>query len=110
MDDGWIKQESKMSLGSFVDWIPGGEYTFVAAALLAVPGVRHQLRPVAKSALRVGLTVTDQIKGWTAEAREQANDIVAEIKEEREAEREQADANVAAAPAPARKRAAASEA
>jgi len=87
-----------MSLGSLVDWVPGGEFTFIAAALLAVPGVRRQLRPVAKSALRVGLAVTDQAKDWTAEAREQANDIVAEIKEEREAEREQADANGAIPP------------
>ena len=99
-----------MSLGSLVDWVPGGEFTFIAAALLAVPGVRRQLRPVAKSALRVGLAVTDQVKDWTAEAREQANDIVAEIKEEREAEREQADANGAMAPATAVKHSATSEA
>jgi hypothetical protein len=99
-----------MSLGSFVDWVPGGEFTFIAAALLAVPGVRRQLRPVAKSALRVGMAVTDQVKGWTAETREQANDIVAEIKEEREAEREQADANGAMPPATARQHSATSEA
>src|SRR5450830_1116806 len=99
-----------MSLGSLVDWVPGGEFTFIAAVLLAVPGVRRQLRPVAKSALRVGMAVTDQVKGWTAETREQANDIVAEIKEEREAEREQADANGAMPSATARKHSATSEA
>lgn len=67
------------------DVIPGGRWTFALVGLLAVPGVRRQLRPVAKAVIKAGLVATDQVKELVAEAREQAGDLVAEARAERTA-------------------------
>lgn len=64
-------------------FIPGGPWAVGAVALLAVPGVRRSLRPLAKSAIKISLGAVDQVKSLTAEAREQASDLVAEAKAER---------------------------
>jgi hypothetical protein len=64
--------------------IPGGPWLLGAVALLAIPGVRQSLRPLAKGAIKVGMNVTDQVKSLTAEAREQASDIYEEAKVERQ--------------------------
>lgn len=65
------------------DLVPGGRWTLAAVALFSVPGVRRQLRPVAKGAVRMSLAVTDQFKEFVAEAREQTSDLVAEVRSER---------------------------
>ena len=64
--------------------IPGGPWLLGAVALLAIPGVRQGLRPLAKGAIKVGMNVTDQVKSLTAEAREQASDLYEEAKVERQ--------------------------
>lgn len=71
-------------MDEFFDVVPGGRLTVAALGLLALPGVRRQLRPVAKAALRAGLAVTDQMKGFVAEAREQTSDLIAEVRSERD--------------------------
>lgn len=65
-------------------FVPGGPWILGAVALLAIPGVRNSLRPLAKGAIKVGMNVTDQVKNLTAEAREQAGDIYEEAKVERQ--------------------------
>jgi hypothetical protein len=65
--------------------IPGGNVTLAAVGLLAVPGVRKQLRPIAKGAIHVGFVVADQLRQFVGEAREQAEDLVAEVRTERQA-------------------------
>ncbi len=55
------------------------------AVFLPLMGGRRG-RPLMKSAIRNFLAVTDRVKETTAEAREQFNDLVAEVKQEREAE------------------------
>lgn len=72
-------------MDEFFDVIPGGRWTIAALGLLAIPGVRWQLRPVAKAVVRAGLAVTDKTKEMVAEAREQTSDLVAEVRAEREA-------------------------
>jgi hypothetical protein len=71
------------SVGGLTETIPGGQFTLLGLGLLAVPSVRRQLRPVAKAAVRGGLAITDQLKGFVAEAREQTSDLVAEVRSER---------------------------
>ena len=68
-------------------FIPGGPWLLGGVVLLAIPGVRQKLRPFAKSAIKVGMNVADQVKSVTAEAREQANDLYEEARTEREQER-----------------------
>ncbi|MGI8550378.1 MAG: DUF5132 domain-containing protein [Dehalococcoidia bacterium] len=64
--------------------VPGGPWVVGAIALLAVPGVRRSLRPLAKGAVKVGLNLADGVKTLTAETREQAGDLYEEAKAERE--------------------------
>lgn len=70
-------------MDEILDFVPGGPWLVGAVALLAIPGIRRNLRPLAKSAIRAGISVTDEVKKWTAEAREQANDLYEEAKAER---------------------------
>lgn len=65
-------------------FVPGGPWVLGAVALLAVPGVRKTLRPVAKATIKAGIGVVEQVKNLTAEAREQATDLYAEAKAERD--------------------------
>lgn len=55
-----------------------GAALVVGVGLLAVRGGR----PLAKSAIRGYLTATDTVRGWTANAVEQAQDLYAESKAE----------------------------
>ena len=71
-------------MDEILDYVPGGRLTVAALALLALPGVRRQLRPAAKAAIRAGLVLTDGVKEMIAEAREQTSDLVAEVRAERE--------------------------
>lgn len=48
------------------------------------PQVRHAVRPVLKTAVRAGLTVVDKAREVAAEAGEQVQDVVAEVRSERE--------------------------
>lgn len=73
-------------MDELLDFVPGGRLTVAALALLAVPGVRRQFRPVAKVAVRASLAVTDSMKEMVAEVREQTSDLVAEVRSEREQE------------------------
>jgi hypothetical protein len=66
-----------------VDFIPGGPWTIAAVGLLSVPAVRRQVRPVAKAVVRAGLAAADGLREFVAEAREQTEDLVAEVQAER---------------------------
>ncbi len=55
-----------------------GAALVLGASLLAVRGGR----PLAKSVIRGYLTATDTVRGWTANAVEQAQDLYAESKAE----------------------------
>lgn len=55
-----------------------------AVVLLAMPGGRKLLRSVAKEAIKVGMTVSENVKDLAAEIKEEASDVVAEVKAERE--------------------------
>ncbi len=57
----------------------------ITAVFLPLMGGRRG-RPLMKSAIRGFLAVTDRVKETTAEAREEFNDLVAEVKQERETE------------------------
>lgn len=91
-------------MDELLDFLPGGPWLLGAVALLAVPGVRRGLRPMAKATIKVGIGVVDQVKNLTAEAREQANDLYAEAKAERAEQLEGADGSSAAASAGGRGR------
>lgn len=57
----------------------------VGVALMApiiLPAVACLVRPVAKAAVKGGLTVADKVKEFAAEAGEQVSDLVAEAKAE----------------------------
>lgn len=57
----------------------------VGAVLLApivVPAVASGLRPVVKSVIKGGLIVTDKVNAMVAEAGEQLDDIMAEVRAE----------------------------
>lgn len=71
-------------MDEILEFVPGGPWIVGAVALLAVPGVRRSLRPLAKGAIKAGLTVAEGVKSMTAEAREQATDLYEEVKTERQ--------------------------
>lgn len=54
----------------------------IGAALGAVSLFGRGLRPVAKQAVKLGMAAGDRVQEWTAEMREQVDDIVAEAKAE----------------------------
>jgi len=64
------------------EFLPGGPWLLGAVALLAIPGVRNSLRPLAKSTMKAGMAVADQVKALTAETREQVNDLYEEARTE----------------------------
>ena len=66
--------------------IPGTRIALLGVALLSVPGVRRQLRPVARTVVRAGIMAGDRLREWAAEAREQAEDIVAEARSDLDSE------------------------
>jgi hypothetical protein len=68
-----------------VDWIPG--VLLGVAAMLApnlLPRVGQGLRPLVKSAVRAGYSVAEKTRETVAEATEQFQDIVAEVRAEAE--------------------------
>jgi hypothetical protein len=65
--------------------VPGGAWLAVGVALGVAFGER--LRPVAKSALKVGMDVVERAQVAGAEALERGQDLVAEARHEREEER-----------------------
>jgi Protein of unknown function (DUF5132) len=81
---GAVLERKELYMDDFIEFIPGGAWTVAAVGLLSVPAVRKQVRPAAKFAVRAGLVVVDGLKGFVAEAREQAEDLVAEVRAERE--------------------------
>ena len=73
----------------------------VGAALLApilLPAVAAGMRPLAKTAVKGYLALTDKVKEMAAESGEQLSDLVAEARAEREAELAAAVTGAAAAP------------
>lgn len=60
-----------------------GPWGLAAAVLLAMPEGRKALKSVAKDAVRVGLAFSEGAKDLIAEAKEEASDMVAEVKAER---------------------------
>ena len=91
-------------MDELLDFLPGGPWLLGAAALLAIPGVRRTLRPVAKATIKVGIGVVDQVKGLTAEAREQASDLYAEAKAERAEPAENLNGSASSSPVTGRSR------
>jgi hypothetical protein len=69
-------------MDEILDFLPGGPWLLGAVALLAIPGVRNSLRPLAKRAMKAGMAVGDQMKALTAETREQMNDLYEEARSE----------------------------
>jgi hypothetical protein len=61
-----------------------GKWGIIAVAILALPGGRNALRSAGKEVIRAGLVVNDKVKEIVAEVREEASDVVAEVKAERE--------------------------
>lgn len=60
-----------------------GPWGIAAAVLLLMPGGRKLTRTVTKEVIRAGMTVTDNVKDLLAEAKEEASDVVAEVRAER---------------------------
>jgi hypothetical protein len=78
-------------------WIPGimvGVGVTLAAPII-LPVLGAALRPLAKSVIKGGMAVGDRIKEVTAEAREQFDDLVAEVKAEHAAPPAAAEQSVA---------------
>ncbi len=69
-------------MDEILEFLPGGPWLLGAVALLAIPGVRNGLRPLAKSTMKAGMAVADQVKALTAETREQVNDLYEEARAE----------------------------
>ncbi len=69
-------------MDELLDFLPGGPLLLGAAVLLAIPGVRNGLRPLAKGTMKAGMAVADQVKALTAETREQMNDLYEEARSE----------------------------
>src|SRR5215471_5618039 len=68
-----------------VEWIPGiliGIGAMLAPKLF--PGLAHAMKPVVRSAIRGGYTAALKTQELVAEAKEQVEDIVAEVRAERE--------------------------
>jgi hypothetical protein len=70
------------------------------AASPGADGRRRRANPLMRAAVRGYVNVSDRIKEYTAEAREQLQDLAAKAREERRMEAESAAASEAAAPQP----------
>ena len=75
-------------MGELVETLLGGAGwgLGIGAAVGALSIVGGGLRPVAKQAIKFGMAAGDRIQEWTAEMREQMDDLVAEASSERSAE------------------------
>lgn len=60
-----------------------GKWGIAALVLLALPASRKAVRTVAREAVRAGIAVSEGAKDLYAELKEEANDVVAEVKAER---------------------------
>ena len=60
-----------------------GRWGILAVALVAFPGGRKFLRSAAKEIIRSGVVVADKMKGLASEIKEEASDVVAEVRAER---------------------------
>jgi hypothetical protein len=61
---------------------------------------RRRVNPLMRAAVRGYVTVTDRVKEYTAEAREQLQDLAAEVRAERQRAAEEAEAAASQAPGP----------
>jgi hypothetical protein len=91
-------------MDEILEFLPGGPWLLGAVALLAIPGVRNSLRPLAKSTMKAGMAVADQVKALTAETREQVNDLYEEARSEYSETRNERGPEAAQPPASARSR------
>jgi hypothetical protein len=64
----------------------------LAGAVAVGAAITGGLRPAAKTVVKAGMAVADRVQEAGSEAVEQAQDLVAEARHEREQEREQAEA------------------
>ncbi|MDR3613940.1 MAG: DUF5132 domain-containing protein [Candidatus Obscuribacterales bacterium] len=60
-----------------------GKWGIAALVLLALPASRKAVRTVAREAVRAGIAVGEGAKDLYAELKEEASDVVAEVKAER---------------------------
>jgi hypothetical protein len=67
---------------------PGGAFVAVGVAIGAT--FSKQLRPVAKQAIKAGMTLSERMREAAAEASERAQDLMAEAQMERTMEMQQA--------------------
>jgi hypothetical protein len=74
---------------------PGGAFVAVGVAIGAT--FSKQLRPVAKQAIKAGMTLSERMREAAAEASERAQDLMAEAQLERAVEMQQQQANGEAA-------------
>lgn len=70
-------------ISALAEAVPGGGWTVATIGLLLLPRARRAVRPVAKLAVRGGLALKDGMSEVVREAREGADDLVAEAKSER---------------------------
>jgi hypothetical protein len=61
-----------------------GPWGIAAAVLLLLPGSRKMARTVTKEVIRAGMTVGDNVKDMLSEVKEEASDVVAEVRAERQ--------------------------
>jgi hypothetical protein len=91
-------------MDEILEFLPGGPWLLGAVALLAIPGVRNSLRPLAKRTMKAGMAVADQMKALTAETREQMNDLYEEARTEYNETRSERGTEAASAPTAPRAR------
>ncbi len=60
-----------------------GRWGLLAIAVVAFPGGRKFLRSATKEAIRAGVVAGDKIKELASEIKEEASDVVAEVRAER---------------------------
>ena len=60
-----------------------GKWSIGAALVLAMPGGRKMVRQALKEVVKVGLTASESVQDLVNEIKEEASDVVAEIKAER---------------------------
>jgi hypothetical protein len=59
-----------------------GRWGILAIALVAFPGGRKFIRSATKEIIRTGVIVTDKVKDLASEIKEEASDVIAEVRAE----------------------------
>jgi hypothetical protein len=84
-------RREKVDVGGLVRVLAQGAGAVFGAGVVRNTAARlgAEARPVVKGAVRAGLTAADRVQNWTAEAREQIQDLIEEARaDQREATEE----------------------